>query len=867
MAQGIALKNNFIYGEVDPIVENRADYPALINHLRESHDVYPTESGALFSRGGSEFFINLKDALGSQYNRFLIYEFDYTKYIKYLLVFYNNRLSIYNLQTRDWCRAAPTPTSAIIVINTPYAEADLFLPRGIRALKFKNIGSVIYVFHDKYPTGKISYYSAQNWTYSPIAFSNGPWAEFNSNKQLKIKVLNNLTQGQVHLQSTTDNPSAVIGFSPYHLSATESITQIVWQAAAQQPITIVNPADRSINMQMLANYLTQNSADLTAIGSDSSQTITAFQNQNAYAGANITCAISVFDSESGQTALYNASGQFTAMGAGLDIFTSDMVGRYIQLKAIDQQIKGWSMDVGGWNTGDICKSGENYYKSLGGNSQSGFQQPKHTEGSVSDGKVMWQYLHSGYGRALITQFVSAKEVVAQVLDTLPDNLNSYKWRLSLIDGKTYPVHGDFIDGRFSFGYNSFEGPAWCASQPDDFENFNDFNFGVIDSESAIKLPLYEDLSRILWIKKIGGFIFSGSIGGLTRIGMVENGPVSLTNVQSNQLIKNGANEIPSCDLDGNAAYVSNSGMELYLVQYNFQNDDFSKNDILKMNKYQFRHKVVDIFYVDSPYKAICARLANGEIKQIFINLSEQTKGVFTTKLSGGEIVDACASYDDEGLAGAIMYLDAEANLLREYYRYYYDDEKIYMDYEQPCAVEADDTGDFLKTITLPARIFDARGFAYNDKYYLLPSGGVSGGAVVDVSELKISHVAGAECKTGRPVDWYASFVPKFSDNDFGDGGQVLKIVFRIFKTKNFAFGEVGGREREMKEWLSKQEKEDGIDRTGEFSCEWDGLAHKRGTGDAVKQLRNGPEIFVKNSGVDNFCIGSLLLLTDRGNML
>lgn len=122
-----------------------------------------------------------------------------------------------------------------------------------------------------------------------------------------------------------------------------------------------------------------------------------------------------FDGTTGDVSLYSDD----------PLFEADDVGRlfYVGLSEFDIGVGAGTKQ---WEPGKIyainaqVQFGNNFYIALNA-ATSGAIPPVHTSGVVSDGDtgVLWRYLHSGFGVAKVTQYVSPTEVKATVQLTLP----------------------------------------------------------------------------------------------------------------------------------------------------------------------------------------------------------------------------------------------------------------------------------------------------------------------------------------------------------------------------------------------------------------------------------------------------------------
>lgn len=851
----ISQKFNFIYGEADPLIESRADYEFLQNHFREAKNVYATHSGALFNRAGKRFLADLQQELGVS-GPFMAFSFNSTRNIKYLLIFYDGGFAPFDFDEFDFIRLG---NGQPLKISAPYQKEDFFDAKGIKRLRSRQSANVLYLAHEDYPLAQVKYYGRETWTYNAVTFNNGPWKEFNINKGRLIAASG--TGGNITLSSSSENPSAELALNPYQLGSGESVKSLVWKIGQNEGPALENLDDLNANAEMAVSYLVRANTDLQSQGAVGAQTITAAANQANYSGKEISCEITVYNAQTQEETAFTLNGVFTQSGGqGLPFFTQDMQGQYIQLKYFDVSTKGWSMDSDGYVLGDVVKSGENYYKVVSGSGRSGFQQPKHTEGVISDGRLMFKYLHSGFGRALITEYISPYQVKAQVIDYMPDGIKTYKWRLGLVDNLTYPNCVDFIDGRMAFSYNSAEGPCVCLSQSDDYLNFSDYNFGVINSESAVKMLIQSEFARINWIKRIGPALVAGTDSGLVRLYAPDDGVITAVNIAAPFIATAAASAVLPADEDGNIIYASKDRQTLYLSQYNFQTNSYLKNDLLKLVKYQFREKISDILPLKHPFDAFLIRMQNGKCRLLFLDINEGTKGCFENDALGLALSDAAVNFDEDGDECCFAAVSDGRYLSAECMRDVYDKTNLRppLDMYVKAACAADEESKYLKQITAPEKMFPAQAGRALSAVYGPYSFKINAapGQTADVSALKIPYDPQLNCFIGFEMECKAALMPKYPGAGEEDGACAVKNVFQIFNTQDFYYGENENAMHALSEELPA-EHEGGF-YSGEIETSMPCISRLRSLQTNDKLLRNAPEIIIKNAGAKNFCICGVL---------
>ena len=127
----------------------------------------------------------------------------------------------------------------------------------------------------------------------------------------------------------------------------------------------------------------------------------------------------------------------------------------------------------------------------------------HSEGTRSDGGVLWEYLHDGSGIVKITEVVDKQHVKGTTVTRLPDAIKSGTvcWELGMLHkASKYPKSGAFFRNRFAFLVNTETGPNVCLSYSGDYNNFADMECGEATAETAITVPvLNTEFNEGKWI--------------------------------------------------------------------------------------------------------------------------------------------------------------------------------------------------------------------------------------------------------------------------------------------------------------------------------------------------------------------------------
>lgn len=853
MNEGVTVKNKFSVGIVDPLIEAREDFEGLAHAFREAVNVETEPSGAFYPRRGDDVLADLEADLGVS-GPFMLAKFELTNEISYQIVFFNKGFAVWS--KNGWIKK----NDQILKVNTTYAAQDFFRADGGRNFKFTPSASVLYCACEKYPLAKITRVSETAWSFGEIQLKQGPWMSENTNKAAFISASG--VTGTVTLKSTFKEPSVSLSVTPYTLADLESVTEARWTLDGEVKAVSSNPGWREINMQRAVDILLLNCPDLTAEGDGFNQLIRVKNNPLTWAGKTLLLDVTVAKQAQdpqmeSEIRHITVSGALTSTSSSVPIFTDNMVGREVFLKYLDENTRAWSLQEDkAIKVGELFKSGENYYKALTSSSKTGTTKPIHTEGVVSDGQVMFQYIHSGYGVARILSVESATSATALVESYLPDGIVTNRWRLGLLDGITYPSSVGFWKGRLALLYNSAEGPKLLLSQPDDYENFADYNFGQVTSESAINLTINVDLSRQSWML-VKDELLIGTQGGVVRVYNPTSAALSCANISYEQITSDGAADTDPVLLGGYILYLTLDRKNLVLAVYDDNMAAFQTARISKLNAKDMSATVADMVWAGYPFNALFLRMKNGDLYRFSLDMAEQTRGLFkdTQILPSSDISQG---FDAAGEKKEFFSINGRY-LLRRQKNGIYENPRPWHIYAWPLTrnLNADGTkitaiGPLIKNI--PQRIF------VNGK----DNGPVTAWTDGNCADLAALHVA-ADDQLEIRLDMQAKAVcvPFYGPElQTFDAGQITAVSFEVFRTEDFSFGENETRLQTFRQYAREFGAEEKL--SGEVRVNWNGAAQRRGLNSKDKILTNAPEVRIESVPDKFFCIAGIKILNFGG---
>lgn len=334
-----------------------------------------------------------------------------------------------------------------------------------------------------------------------------------------------------------------------------------------------------------------------------------------------------------------------------DLFTAiDVVGMRIKFHMQEEgsDVKTW-YEGATYVTDEIVYSDGHYYKCVNGGTAGG-AQPIHTNGTRSDGKVSWLYLHSGTGSATITSVDSPSLMRARVDNCLPVfkwGQNSYRWdnfQWSQWGYKQkYPNNVFFWNNRLGYTMNTpGYGSYLQLSKSDNFEDFDVETFGEVLDSSGVNIIIsgHKD-NRINWVLP-GNRLYMGSYAGEYNVQGAEGGVVSPTGIALLPVSSIGGANVDALKFEELNMFVGALGNELYAMKYDYTTDDFAPENIGFVNNMLLEDKITRL----QPLKNIDRNVyfTTGTNKLRILNNSRESKklGFYRVGLDG-DVLDVASS--------------------------------------------------------------------------------------------------------------------------------------------------------------------------------------------------------------------------------
>lgn len=316
-----------------------------------------------------------------------------------------------------------------------------------------------------------------------------------------------------------------------------------------------------------------------------------------------------------------------------NLFTAADVGRLVRLSLLNDETKAWSAEET-VEAGATYTSDGKYYKCLNGGT-TGNVKPVHSEGTRSDGKINWQYLHSGYGTAKITAFNSETSVSAAVIMEMPANITTKSWEMGLIyPGSNYPMAGCFYKNRFWMLVDTAEGLQAIGSCSGDFDNFADKTNNEVLSENAITVPVMgTEYHKGRWIAP-GDVLFVGTSSGEFYIDAVSGEAMAPDTVAIRQISSYGGKPIQPVALGGHVLFVDRFGTSVRDIVYSYERDAYDPLDASIMARHLLTSGIVEWDWQDIPHKLLWMVTGNGNLVSFTFDAQQQVAALVEHNLSG-----------------------------------------------------------------------------------------------------------------------------------------------------------------------------------------------------------------------------------------
>lgn len=336
--------------------------------------------------------------------------------------------------------------------------------------------------------------------------------------------------------------------------------------------------------------------------------------------------------------------------ASAPVFTEKDVNRLIRLTVVDDTNTAWQAekDV---SSGDILYSDNKYYKAKS-SGKTGTVKPVHSEGTRSDGSILFEYMHAGYGQGKISRYISETEVDVEIDGNMPETLVNKPtdyWELGLIyGGSENPMCGTFFRGRFCFMINDNGIPKVCLSCSDDYNNFADKDYGEVLATNAITVPITNaKYNAGRWLNSSNVLFVGTSSGEFYIDSATSSEPLAPDNVKTQIISEIGSLPITPMKIGAHTLFATETSIRD--IVYSYANDSYDPVDLSLYGKHLFRSGIKDMKYQETPDKIAWFVVGNGNLIGLTFS-SEQNVSAFHRHNIGGNVKSLAVIPNPNGLS-------------------------------------------------------------------------------------------------------------------------------------------------------------------------------------------------------------------------
>lgn len=618
----------FNTGLISPEAEARVDIQQYGYACRQLTNMTPHVVGGVSRRGGSVYVHGTRQNDGKTQAALLV-PFTVTKTISYMLELTDYHLRVYHnheLVTKEDGSAYDLPT--------PYSLQDLFDEDGSSRLSYLQVNDVMYFCHENHPVQKLSRYGTTDWRFEGLVLDDGPFARENTNEN-KVLTASGETgivtveaklsgsakrKGDLEVPAGGGNFGAVftieqegkeIASGPKKTSYNEEIHK-PWNSVFAQ---IIKSSNLGLSIETTNNY-----EDF--ILSDVSE-------GKIYSGKTLVFKCTLWDGR-----VFSYSLELNDTATELDIFSEGDVGRIIRLSSQNVDTKYWYIGRESVKNGDILKSEGKYYEAQA-DGTCGSIKPQHTEGTESDGKITWKYLHAGYGWGTITKYISPSSVEVIVNGRFPKEISTYKWQMGLLgeEGK-FPHVAFYFKDRLGLGIDTKEGMNICFSKTGDYENFAEQDYGEVLNDSAFSMTILTSLCKLSFVKESEA-LYVGTQGQILQIRPMSSGEVfGPKNVAYDIIAPVGAKMLAPISVGGSMLFAGLKGKDLYDLGYSSDTETYEPTEVSILAKEHLSQGVIAWALQYEPKRVVWCLRRDGKLLGLTYNKSQMVQAFHLHETDG-----------------------------------------------------------------------------------------------------------------------------------------------------------------------------------------------------------------------------------------
>lgn len=403
-----------------------------------------------------------------------------------------------------------------------------------------------------------------------------------------------------------------------------------------------------------------------------------------------------------ETTVYASSGTSatSTLQSSTDIFTSDMVGGYVQLSEIVESIHplwipGNNMSAeysGGISVNERVRYEKNVYEldDLGGASITGTIAPIHESGEEQDraageNAYQWTYINRGMGFGKIETYTDANTIIVDVLNegweypasVVGSTRATKKWAISAFNAEFgYPSAVAIFEGRLWYGGTERDPQTFWGSR---INRYDDFQVREDDPDSGLSFTIASNkINAIQWMTG-KDLLVIGTRGGefTAESGSVDTG-ITPENIKVRQMSSFGsATDVPPVYVDSALIMAHRNGRRINEMVFDDNTQSYVGVDLTSVYDEAMTSSGVRMLaYQASPFRQVFALDGGGNLKAFTYNREEEVTGwssfVLAANSSVGLVESVCVIPHPDGDSDQVWIevLRTTPNGFRRYIEYF-----------------------------------------------------------------------------------------------------------------------------------------------------------------------------------------------------
>ncbi|MBE6421364.1 MAG: hypothetical protein E7027_04445 [Elusimicrobium sp.] len=618
----------FNTGLISPEAEARVDIQQYGYACRQLTNMTPHVVGGVSRRGGSVYVHGTRQNDGKTQAALLV-PFTVTKTISYMLELTDYHLRVYHnheLVTKEDGSAYDLPT--------PYSLQDLFDEDGSSRLSYLQVNDVMYFCHENHPVQKLSRYGTTDWRFEGLVLDDGPFARENTNEnkvltasgETGIVTVEAKLSGSAKRKGDLEVPAGGGNFG-----AVFTIEQEGKEIASGSKKTSYNEEIHKPWNSVFAQIIKSSNLGLSIETTNNYEDfiLTDVSEGKIYSGKTLVFKCTLWDGR-----VFSYSLELDDTATELDIFSERDVGRVIRLTSQNVDTKYWYIGRESVKNGDILKSEGKYYEAQA-DGTCGSIKPQHTEGTESDGKITWKYLHAGYGWGTITKYISPSSVEVIVNGRFPKEISTYKWQMGILgeEGK-FPHVAFYFKDRLGLGIDTKEGMNICFSKTGDYENFAEQDYGEVLNDSAFSMTILTSLCKLSFVKESEA-LYVGTQGQILQIRPMSSGEVfGPKNVAYDIIAPVGAKMLAPISVGGSMLFAGLKGKDLYDLGYSSDTETYEPTEVSILAKEHLAQGVIAWALQYEPKRVVWCLRRDGKLLGLTYNKSQMVQAFHLHETDG-----------------------------------------------------------------------------------------------------------------------------------------------------------------------------------------------------------------------------------------